>query len=389
MLDQIADVGRDVKRGGYSRHGYDKPELELRHWFVEQAVKRGLNVETDRNGNLWAWWGERGDNALVTGSHLDSVPGGGAFDGPLGVTSSLQAVDLLQAKGFKPNRPFAIAVFAEEEGGRFGVACLGSRLLTGAIAPEKALALKDPDGITLAEAMKAAGYDPDLVGEDERTLRRIGQFVELHVEQGRGLTVPVGVASSILAHGRWRFTFSGEGNHAGATLIEDRRDPMLPAARLVLAARGAARDGGRATVGRVVPNPGGTNVIASTVDVWLDARDTDDERTRAMVEEISSAAREAAEEEGCDLKITEESYGDTVHFDARLRDDIANALGGVPALPTGAGHDAGILAAHVPTAMLFVRNPTGVSHAPEEFAEQADVDEGVRALAATLEHLGS
>ncbi|MFJ8964042.1 allantoate amidohydrolase [Lentzea sp. NPDC102401] len=389
MLDQIADVGKDLKRGGYSRHGYDKPELELRHWFVEQAVKRGLSVETDQNGNLWAWWGERGDNALITGSHLDSVPGGGAFDGPLGVTSALEAVDLLQAKGFKPARPFAITVFAEEEGGRFGVACLGSRLLTGAISPEKALALKDPDGITLAEAMKAAGYDPDLAGRDERALKRIGQFVELHVEQGRGLTVPVGVASSILAHGRWRFTFAGEGNHAGATLIEDRRDPMLPASQLVLAARKAARGGGRATVGRLVPNPGGTNVIASTVDVWLDARDSDDARTRAMVAEISEAAHQAAKEEGCELRITEESYGDTVYFDSGLRDDIAGALGGVPALPTGAGHDAGILAAHVPTAMLFVRNPTGVSHAPEEFAEQADVDEGVRALAATIEHLGS
>jgi N-carbamoyl-L-amino-acid hydrolase len=237
--------------------------------------------------------------------------------------------------------------------------------------------------------MKAAGYNPDLAGKDDRALRRIGQFVELHVEQGRGLTVPVGVASSILAHGRWRFTFSGEGNHAGATLIEDRKDPMLPASQLVLAARKAARDGGRATVGRLVPNPGGTNVIASTVDVWLDARDTDDERTRAMVAEISEAARNAAEEEGCEVRITEESYGDTVYFDSQLRDDIAGALGGVPALPTGAGHDAGILAAHVPTAMLFVRNPTGVSHAPEEFAEQADVDAGVRALAATIEHLGS
>ncbi|MFC3891599.1 allantoate amidohydrolase [Lentzea rhizosphaerae] len=389
MLDQIADVGRDSKRGGYSRHGYDKPELELRHWFVEQAVKRGLNVETDQNGNLWAWWGERGDNALVTGSHLDSVPGGGAFDGPLGVTSALEAVDLLQAKGVTPRRPFAIAVFAEEEGGRFGVACLGSRLLTGAIDADKALNLKDPDGVTLAEAMKAAGYNPNLVGKDEKALGRIGQFVELHVEQGRGLTVPVGVASSILAHGRWRFTFRGEGNHAGATLIEDRRDPMLPASQLVLAARKAASGGGRATVGRLVPNPGGTNVIASTVDVWLDARDSDDARTRAMVAEISEAAHNAAEEEGCEVVITEESYGDTVHFDANLRDDIAGALGGVPALPTGAGHDAGILAAHVPTAMLFVRNPTGVSHAPEEFAEQTDVDEGVKALAATLEHLGS
>ncbi|TWP53244.1 allantoate amidohydrolase [Lentzea tibetensis] len=389
MLNDIADVGRDARRGGYSRHAFDGPELELRHWFVEQAVRRGLNVETDRNGNLWAWWGERGANAVVTGSHLDSVPGGGAFDGPLGVTSALEAVDLLQARGFTPKRPLAIAVFAEEEGGRFGVACLGSRLLTGAIAPETALNLKDPDGITFGEAMAKAGYDPATAGRDDKVLGRIGKFVELHVEQGRGLSVPVGVASSILAHGRWRFTFTGEGNHAGATLIEDRRDPMLPASQLVLAARKAARDGGRATVGRLVPNPGGTNVIASTVDVWLDARDADDARTRAMVAEITESATRAAEEEGCEVRVTEESYGDTVHFDAALRDELAGVLGGVPALPTGAGHDAGILAAHVPTAMLFVRNPTGVSHAPEEFAEQSDCDEGTKALASTLEHLCS
>ncbi|GLZ29902.1 Zn-dependent hydrolase [Lentzea sp. NBRC 105346] len=389
MLDQIADVGRDARRGGYSRHAFDAPELELRHWFVEQAVRRGLNVETDRNGNLWAWWGDRGENAVVTGSHLDSVPGGGAFDGPLGVTSALQAVDLLQARGFTPRRPLAIAVFAEEEGGRFGVACLGSRLLTGAISPEMALNLKDPDGITFGEAMAKAGYDPTLAGRDDKVLSRIGQFVELHVEQGRGLSVPVGVASSILAHGRWRFTFTGEGNHAGATLISDRRDPMLPASQLVLAARRAARDGGRATVGRLVPNPGGTNVIASTVDVWLDARDSDDARTRAMVAEITEAAALAAKEEGCEVRVTEESYGDTVYFDAALRDELAGLLGGVPALPTGAGHDAGILAAHVPTAMLFVRNPTGVSHAPEEFAEEADCAAGVEALAKTLEHLSS
>ncbi len=329
---------------------------------------------------------------MVTGSHLDSVPGGGAFDGPLGVTSALEAVDVLRAKGFTPARPLAVVVFAEEEGGRFGVPCLGSRLLAGTIDPDAARALTDPDGVTLAEAAGAAGLDPVRLGRDDEALATIGRFVELHVEQGRGLVdldAPVGVASSILAHGRWRFTFAGEGNHAGATLLGDRRDPMLPASELVLAARRAASgvDGARATVGRLVPNPGGTNVIASTVDVWLDARAGDSPRTRAVVEEITAAARAAAAAEGCALTVTEESYGDTVHFDAGLRDDLADLLGGVPALPTGAGHDAGILAARVPTAMLFVRNPTGVSHAPAEHAEAADCAAGVVALAAVLERL--
>ncbi len=392
LLAAIAGVGADPRRGGYSRHGFDRAELELRAWFTEEALRRDLAVRTDRNGNLWAWWGEPGTGAVVTGSHLDSVPGGGAFDGPLGVVTALAAVDALRAKGFTPARPLAVVVFAEEEGGRFGVPCLGSRLLTGATDADAARRLTDPDGVTLAEAVAAAGLDPAGLGRDDEALGLLGRFVELHVEQGRGLVdldAPVGVASSILAHGRWRFRFTGEGNHAGATALGDRRDPMLPASALVLAARQAASrvDGARATVGRLEPNPGGTNVIASTVDVWLDARSADTARTRAVVEEITAAARSAAAGEGCEVAVTEESYGDTVHFDAALRDELSGVLGGVPALPTGAGHDAGILAAHVPTAMLFVRNPTGVCHAPAEHAEADDCAAGVVALTAVLERL--
>ncbi|WP_189052745.1 allantoate amidohydrolase [Longimycelium tulufanense] len=392
LLAAIADVGVDRVRGGYSRHGFDRAELALREWFVAESRARGLDVEVDRNGNLWAWWGKPGPNALITGSHLDSVPGGGAFDGPLGVVSALAAVDLLRARGFVPSRPFAVVVFAEEEGGRFGVPCLGSRLLAGTIDADTARRLRDPEGTTLADAMRKAGLAPERLGRDEESLSRIGCFVELHVEQGRGLIDlgrPVGVASSILAHGRWRFQFTGEGNHAGATPITDRHDPMLPASQLVLAARraAAAAVGSRATIGRIVPVPGGTNVIASTVDCWLDARASDDATTRSLVTEIEAAARDAAAAEGCRLEVTEESYGDTVIFDPALRDELAGLLDDAPALPTGAGHDAGVLASQVPTAMLFVRNPTGVSHAPAEHAEPDDCEAGVAALAKVLEHL--
>jgi N-carbamoyl-L-amino-acid hydrolase len=392
LLSAIEGVGRDPKRGGFSRHGFDRVELELREWFVAEAERRGLAVRCDRNGNLWAWWGEPGPGAIVTGSHLDSVPGGGAFDGPLGVVSALSAVDTLRHNGFAPVKPFAVVVFAEEEGGRFGIPCLGSRLLSGAIDPDAARRLRDPDGVTLADAVTAAGLDPARLGRDDDALATIGTFVELHVEQGRGLIdlgAPVAVASSILAHGRWHFRFAGEGNHAGATLLGDRHDPMVPAAEMVLAARIAASevDDARATVGRLVPNPGGTNVIASAVDVWLDARAPDDAATRRVLEKIRTMASDAVHREGCTLTVTEESYGDTVHFDPGLRDRIAAALGGIPVLPTGAGHDAGVLAAHVPTAMLFVRNPTGVSHAPEEHAEPDDCESGVTALAAVLGQL--
>jgi len=162
---------------------------------------------------------------------------------------------------------------------------------------------------------------------------------------------------------------------------------MLPAARTVLAARSAAKAGTRATVGRLIPVPGGTNVVASRVDVWLDARSASEPGTREAVDEVIAAAQQAAADEGCEVEVREESFSGEVAFDAGLRDRFRGVLGDVPVLPTGAGHDAGVLAAHVPTGMLYVRNPTGVSHAPEEFATDEDCAAGVRALAAVLEEL--
>lgn len=414
LLAEIADVGRDPVRGGYSRHVFEPAELELRAWFTRRAAALGLAVEPDGNGNLWAYWGERGPGTVATGSHLDSVPGGGALDGPLGVASALSAVARLRASGFAPARPVAVVAFAEEEGSRFGLACLGSKLMTGAVDPALAAARTDADGVTFARAAAAAGLDPGAAGRDAERLAALGAFVELHVEQGRALAdigVPVAVASAILAHGRWRLTFTGEGNHAGATPMAGRRDPVVAAAAAVLAARdiAAARDNpaagvnARATVGRLVPVPGGTNVIAARVDAWLDARGDSDAACRALVAEISAGIERAAAGHGCGVEIAAESYLPEVTFDAGLRDRLGRVLAGVPGLTaapgagpgagevpvlaTGAGHDAGVLAAELPTAMLFVRNPTGVSHAPAESAADADCRAGADALAAVLADL--
>lgn len=412
LLRDLVDTGRDPRRGGWSRHLFTDAEISLREWFTAEATARGLTVEVDRNGNMWAWWVPADvaitERAVVTGSHLDSVPGGGAFDGPLGVVSALRAVDLLRAAGVRPQRPLGLVVFAEEEGGRFGVQCLGSRLLSGATSRAEALALRDTDGVSLAEAAARIGMDATTIGPDPELMDRIGCFVELHVEQGRGLVdlgEPLAVASSVLANSRWGFRFLGEGNHAGATPMDCRSDPLLPAAHLVLAARrvAAAGDSLRATVGRLSPQPGGTNVVASSTDVWLDARGPDLPATRRMVEEITAAAQEAAEVEGCRLEVRQETANAEVHFDPVLRDRIRSVLisgdarartgsHDVPLLATGAGHDAAVLAAgagrrSIPTAMLFVRNPTGVSHSPVEHAEDDDCERGASALALVLGQL--
>ncbi|MGN7250436.1 allantoate amidohydrolase [Arthrobacter sp. SAFR-014] len=395
LLSEIAATGTDALRGGYTRPVYSTAELDLRGWFIEQATKRGLAVETDRNGAIWAWWdvpgGDR-SNSLVTGSHLDSVPGGGAFDGPLGVASALVAVDILKARVATPTRPIAVVVFPEEEGSRFGVACLGSRLMAGAIDPDKARNLRDPDGSTFADVARANGLDPRFVGRDEQLLGQIGAFVELHVEQGRGLIdldQPIAIASSILGHGRWRLSVRGQGNHAGTTLMADRNDPMVSASRMVVAIRDIARNRAhaRATVGRLQPVPGGTNVIASRVDFWLDVRHPDDAVTAAVVESIHSQARIIAAEEGCSVELREESLSPTVHFDPGLQKELQLALPQAPVLDTGAGHDAGVLAPFVPTAMVFVRNPSGVSHSPEEHVVDDDAETGAQTLADALQGL--
>ncbi|MFK4299301.1 N-carbamoyl-L-amino-acid hydrolase [Arthrobacter sp. GAS37] len=389
LMRDISRVGTDPHRGGYSRPVFSAAETELRSWFIEQAARRGLDVTTDHNGIIWAWWdtatGTRKD-AVITGSHLDSVPGGGEYDGPLGVASALVAVDLLKARGIRPRRPLAIAVFPEEEGSRFGVACLGSRLLTGALDPDKARNLKDADGNTYADVAAANGQDPRFIGADHKTLQQLGLFVELHVEQGRGLAdlgKPVAIGSSILGHGRWKLSVYGQGNHAGTTLMKDRKDPMIAAAKIMISIRDTARNykDARATVGRLHPVPGGTNVIASRVDMWIDVRHPRDEVTAALVESVHLNAQVIAAEENCTVTFGTESLSPTVHFDTGLRDQLQTLLPDTPVLDTGAGHDAGVLAAHIPTAMLFVRNPTGISHSPEELVDDADAEAGALALA--------
>ncbi|HLU29737.1 MAG TPA: allantoate amidohydrolase [Glycomyces sp.] len=391
LWDELSPIGR-TPDGGYLRYSWSEADQACRNWFRAQADHRGMEVETDRNSNLYAWWGQPHDgDAVLTGSHFDSVPHGGAYDGPLGIVSAFLAIDALRASGATPRRPIGVVAFAEEEGGRFGVPCLGSRLMTGALDPDRARGLTDSHGITLAEAMEENAADPTILGADPERLAAIGAFVELHIEQGRvleGQNAPVGVASAIWPHGRWRFTFTGEADHAGTTAFADRCDPMLTAAFMVLAARKEARiAGGLATVGRLEADPGAANVIPGAVRAWLDARAPEEAVLSQILDAVRSKVAERAERDRTRVLVETESETPVVDFDGGLRDRIAALLGGAPVLATGAGHDAGVLAAHVPAAMLFVRNRTGVSHAPAEEATDEDCAAGVEALATVLREL--
>jgi N-carbamoyl-L-amino-acid hydrolase len=441
----LAAIGQDPA-GGWTRLAWTEEDRAARSWFKSQATARGLTVDQDPAGNLWAWWtgsagrsgetglaggsGETGsaggvgttegsspagrlrsptggvdpepgrfgmgpDRVVAVGSHLDTVRRGGAYDGALGVVSGLVAVGELAARGVEPQRPVAVVAFADEEGGRFGVPTFGSRVLTGALDPDDMLGRADQDGVTVAEAMAAAGVDPAGLGPDPARVGRLGAFVELHVEQGRGLAdlgQPVALGTGIWTHGRWRLTLSGEANHAGTTRLPDRRDPMLGLAAAVLAARAAATElEAVATVGRVAVEPNSSNSVPGRVSAWLDARAERDQTLDWLVAAFEAAVEEAAGRNRLEADLTCESRSPGVELDPDLsaRLDTCLRANGLepPALPTAAGHDAASLAAAVPTAMLFVRNPTGTSHSPSEAADLADCLTGVQALAAVIEDL--
>lgn len=395
MWRELLPIGRDASTGGYFRAPFASAERELVAWYAEQATSRGLDVRYDGQGNAIAWTTQSGrseGNGILIGSHFDSVDNGGAFDGPLGVVSSFAALDLIRERGVVLSRPIGVGMFVEEEGSRFGVACLGSRLATGRLSAEAASKLRDRDGIWLLDAMAAAGVAPAL--GPSPLLADVASCVELHVEQGRDLVDrdrAVAVASASWAHGRWRFDFAGESNHAGTTRMDDRHDPMLTYAMTALAANKQARlAGARATFGRVQGHPNVTNAVCDEVSAWLDARGAEAVAVHQLVGAVERLARERANRDGTTVAVTAESTAPTVDFDIALAARLAGVLDDAPLIPTAAGHDAGVLqAAGIPSAMLFVRNPTGVSHSPAEHAELADCLVGVEALASVLTELAA
>ena len=392
----LARIGRHTDGPGCTRLAWTSEDAAARRWFRDMARRRDLDVELDRNGNLWAWWGDRRADAVVTGSHLDTVLAGGAYDGALGVVSAFAAVDVLRERGVRdPSPALAVVAFADEEGARFNTPTFGSGLLAGRKDPDALLRRRDPEGVSLADALSAAGVDPDGRGADPDRLTRIRAVVELHVEQGRHLAVidrPLALCTEVWPRGRWRLRVDGEANHAGTTRLSNRADPMLVIAAAVRAARDRAdQHGCHATIGKITVTPNGASSIPARVDAWLDARAPADAPLDDFLAHWQSDVDAHGSAQGCRTTFACDSRGDAVSFDAQLRERLRARLERrrqpVPEIPTAAGHDAAALAAHVPAAMLFVRNPTGVSHSPAEHADTGDCLTGVEALADALEEL--
>ncbi len=383
-LDAIG-VGAD---GAVDRLAWTAEDDASGEWFVAQASSVGLSVSRDAAGNRWAlpagdgpWW--------VVGSHLDSVRRGGRLDGPLGVAAGF-AVAAVAAV------PVAVVSFTDEEGARFNTPTFGSRALVGRLDTDDALARTDDDGVTLAEAMRAAGGDPEalaaLVAEARLAdgvvgggvvepavppgVAHIRGMLELHIDQSRELDRAgraAGVVSSLAARLRLIVELTGQADHAGTTPPDERADALLAAATLIVAADAAGVghvEGAhpheraapvRCTATRILVEPNAPTAIAGHVRLWLDARAPD----LAALDAWQAAVEAAAADLGVPATVTVSARSGPVHFDPAVRAALAGDDGG-PEVVCFAGHDAGQLATHVPAGMVLVRNPTGISHSPQE-----------------------
>ena len=341
----------------------------------------GMRVHVDAVGNLRGLWvpDETDSKHLIIGSHLDTVPNAGAFDGVLGVVIGLEWV--LLAQEMKLDIPIAVIGFSEEEGVRFGVPFLGSRAVGGCFDPAL-LSLQDGEGISLEEVIRAFGLEPSEIGQ-AATAEEVLGFVEIHIEQGPVLDaerLSVAAVSGIVGQTRGTLTFKGQANHAGTTPMRLRRDALTAAAEWILSVEQLAvrEEQLVATVGRIAAKPNAGNVIPGEVEVTLDCRHAEDSVRRKAVSELLSLAGEIAGGRGLAMQWNEHLNQPTVPMDARLTEGMAEAIGeaGFPpkTMTSGAGHDAMIMATRHPATMLFVRSPGGISHEPSESVLVEDIE---------------
>lgn len=394
-VEALARFGRSAQ-GGVTRTAWTSELFAAYGWVSARMEELGLAVELDAAGNLIGRWNAGRDKAVVVGSHLDTVPSGGPFDGVLGVVAAIHAVEILQAEGFEPSRPLWIVAFMDEEGTRFDAALFGSRAFTGEdvrVFGDRV----DADGVTLREAMAAAGRDIDRAGE-ACCVGDIAAFIELHVEQGPVLEAEgfeIGVVTSIVGIRGYRVRLVGQANHAGTTPMTLRRDALAGAARIALELReiARARTNVTANVGRLRVHPGGANVVPGVVDFTIDVRATTAEEMETLERIVEDLVTRVAREESLELEVEQTFALEPLDLDPQLVavvEQAADSEGAIwKRMPSGAGHDAMLVGRHVPAAMIFVPSRDGISHAPEEYSAPTHVELGTCVLVAALRRLAA
>ena len=397
-LETLASFSDDTPPG-ISRLVFANADQKSRAWLKSQCREAGLSVREDAVGNMFArWTGAQPELAAVgTGSHIDAIPHSGKFDGTVGVLGGLEAIRALQQSGFQPLRSIELLLFTAEEPTRFGLGCLGSRMLSGGLDSAADASLKDSEGSTLAQLRAAAGFEGSL---DQVRLPDgyYAAFVELHIEQGPLLEkegLPIGIVTSIAAPAALRIRIEGEGGHAGGVLMPDRKDAFCAAAEIVLAVEECALATGSVdtcgTIGKCTIYPGAVNSIPSRVEMDVDIRDTDEQRRNQVLREIEQACARVAAKRKVRVQVS------PINADAPATCSplIIEAVVGAAAenglaykkMVSRAYHDSLFMARIAPVGMVFIPCRGGVSHRPDEYSAPQEIENGVKVLASTLARL--
>ncbi|MDQ4058787.1 MAG: Zn-dependent hydrolase [Actinomycetota bacterium] len=387
LLAEVNEIGK-LDSGGAERLAWTQEEIAARHWLVERCVAEGLEASYDEVGNVWVFAGRR--PAVMMGSHLDTVPSGGRFDGALGVASALEG--LLSAR--EAREPgwdrLGVLCFTDEEGVRFGLGMTGSRALAGDLGVDELENATTTQGVRLGDVMRHAGFDPERVSDVSARRGDLSAYLEVHVEQGRRLEragLPASIVTGIVGLSHRRLQVLGEANHAGTTLPADRRDALMPIATAALEAQRVMNtlDQLVATVGEAAVVGGATNIVPGEARATLDVRSLEEDLIDRANQQIIEAARRAAEDNGCELRVQETKRLRAAPMAPEVLEAMRSAASEfefeVPEMPSMAGHDSMTLTgAGVPCGMVFVRSEGGISHSPKESSTLEDCALGASLL---------
>ena len=393
-IEELAAIS-DAEAPAVTRIVFTPTDLKARRWLIGRCEKSGLAVRQDAIGNIFARWAgsDVGAPAICTGSHIDAIPNAGKYDGVVGVLGGLEAIRTLRESGLRPKRSIELLVFTSEEPTRFGIGCLGSRLLSGTMCADAARTLTNKDGSKLEDVRRAAGLTGLL--EEVKLKSDYRAFVELHIEQGPLLErqkVPLGIVTQIAAPASLRISIEGAGGHAGGVSMPDRRDALCAAAELILAVENAGRSSGAvdtvATVGICDVFPGAVNSIPSRVQLSVDIRDTSVERRDKAMREIEGARQSIATKRQVSIQ-TQQLNADapadcSPAIIEVLSEDCKRQGHSFMRMVSRAYHDSLFMSRIAPIAMLFIPCRKGYSHRPDEYASPEDIARGVTVLAETL-----
>jgi N-carbamoyl-L-amino-acid hydrolase len=396
-LAQISEADSPV----VTRVVYSEADMRARAYVKGLCIEAGLTVHEDAIGNTIVRW-EGADPQLApvgTGSHIDAIPNAGMYDGCVGVLGGLEAIRVLMQLGFKPRRSIELVIFTAEEPTRFGLGCLGSRMMASVLTSSRARGLRDKEGRGLEELRGAAGFEGPLESVP-LPIGRFHQFVELHIEQGPQLEeehIDIGLVTHIAAPASLRIVIEGEGGHAGGKLMPGRKDALTAAAELILALETAAQSTGSidtvATVGVCEVFPGAVNSIPSRVRLETDIRDTDGDRRDGVLEVLRETCAETAARRGVTINTELVNADPPVACDAAIlaaMEAAAREAGkSYKTMVSRAYHDSLFMASIAPVAMLFIPCRGGISHRPDEYASPEWIGAGVHVLARTLAALAS